>query len=172
MKEQIIKNPLLVNFLNQDNNAFLFEKYKESNSPELEYILNQNFYQFYYKIRVLSYFSKIIDFEAKRYDKKLRDHNKKFSLLLDKPSDDNNREGSNKWKQDNSTSGPLPLTIEDIFSIDIMNELTHKQKKILTMVYMRDLKDTEIAKLLGVSQQSITKTKKTALDKLRRLIGG
>lgn len=48
--------------------------------------------------------------------------------------------------------------------------LTEREREILNFSIVQNMKDKEIANKLGVSQQSISKTKKVALKKLRESI--
>ncbi|WP_376738452.1 sigma factor-like helix-turn-helix DNA-binding protein [Priestia aryabhattai] len=49
-----------------------------------------------------------------------------------------------------------------------IKKLSSKQKKILYLAYIKDLKDVEIARYLNVSQQYITRTRNKTLLKLKR----
>lgn len=163
MAKEKIKNPLLRNFLKQQDNLKVYEAYLERNSAELKEILNQRFKKFYYKIRIISYFSKLIDFESINFDKKNRERNQKFNLILDKPSES----GDTLVEQIEDQTIRENNKIEDIIPLTALKSLTNRQKLVLELWFYANLNDTEIGNLLGVSQQSISKTKQTALQKLR-----
>uniref|UniRef100_UPI00406C92B3 sigma factor-like helix-turn-helix DNA-binding protein n=1 Tax=Psychrobacillus sp. FSL K6-4046 TaxID=2921550 RepID=UPI00406C92B3 len=57
--------------------------------------------------------------------------------------------------------------ISDFVLFNSFNRLTVNQKRILTLFYFHQMTDTEIASSLGVKQQSIFKSRKNALIKLR-----
>jgi RNA polymerase sigma factor (sigma-70 family) len=50
--------------------------------------------------------------------------------------------------------------------------LTPKQKKVLQLTYVKQLLDKDIANRLGVSQQAVSQTRRTALKKLKKSLGG
>ncbi|WP_411844579.1 sigma-70 family RNA polymerase sigma factor [Schinkia azotoformans] len=58
--------------------------------------------------------------------------------------------------------------IENVELIKKLRSLSQHQKNILSMSYIDDLKDKEIAKMLCISQQAVSKTRNKALKKLRR----
>ncbi|MEK4715931.1 sigma factor-like helix-turn-helix DNA-binding protein [Sporosarcina sp. FSL K6-5500] len=169
LKKEKIQNPLLKGFLKQEDNNQLYEEFLIKHTKEIKRILNKRFVMFYYKIRLISYFSKLIEFEAIKYDMKLREHNKRYNLILDKPTNSGNRDTLVDLLKDGS-SGVTITKLEDFIEPAALKSLTDKQKNILYLIYIKELKDTEISKMLGVSQQSITKTKKTAIQKLRRVL--
>lgn len=50
---------------------------------------------------------------------------------------------------------------------ELLSVLTERQKEIIIMYYINELKQQEIADFLGISIQSVCKTLKTAIKKLR-----
>ncbi|WP_164684910.1 sigma factor-like helix-turn-helix DNA-binding protein [Brevibacillus reuszeri] len=48
--------------------------------------------------------------------------------------------------------------------------LTEKEKNILSLIYMKELKEGEIAMSLNISQQAVSKTKRRALQKIREMV--
>lgn len=169
-----IKNPILIGFLNQEDNAKVYDLYCQEPSNEKRELLNRRFVEFYYKIKLITYFSKVIGFEAKRYDKKDREYKERNQLVLDKKDENNEDSIMNLFESKadvyflNNTK--LEDYIEDPIVYKIVSKLTKRQKQILYLSYINNMKDIEIAKLLRVSQQAITKTKNQALNKVRREI--
>ncbi len=51
---------------------------------------------------------------------------------------------------------------------EMLNPLSEKQRKIITLKYFYDYSDAEIGELLGVSRQSVFKMKNRALEVLRK----
>lgn len=51
-----------------------------------------------------------------------------------------------------------------------VQHLTDREKEVLKMVFVFDLKVTEIAKIMNVSHQAVSKTKLKALHKLRKYL--
>ncbi len=100
----------------------------------------------------------------------------KFLLVLDSPNYQN-EELTMKDTLIDESQDPSDLHLEDLNELivndtirkAIMN-LSERQKEILSFSFIQNMKDKEIAKKLKVSQQSVSKTKKAALNKLRREI--
>lgn len=172
IKGRSIKNPLIIGFLSIDSNLQLYAEYLLSNSSEIKEKINYNFNKYYYKVRLISYLSKLIYYEAVNYDKKIRKSSKTFLLVLDKPFEDGNSILLDKVTNKHTNreileSDKVGDYIHDFRLFKAVEKLTERQKHILYLAYIKDLQDTEIAKLLMVSQQSISKTKKTAVRKIR-----
>lgn len=58
-------------------------------------------------------------------------------------------------------------SIEDIALFNAFSALSDRQKEVITLVYAVGLLDSEIAHVFGVSQQAITKSRISALRKMR-----
>nr|WP_243183542.1 sigma factor-like helix-turn-helix DNA-binding protein [Anaerosolibacter carboniphilus] len=56
--------------------------------------------------------------------------------------------------------------------LEAINTLTDRQRQIIHECIIKDKGEETIAKELGISKQAVNKIKKTALDKLRKQIGG
>jgi RNA polymerase sigma factor (sigma-70 family) len=143
-----------------------------TNSLALKREINYNFNLYYYKIRLISYLSKLIYFEAINYDKNARKIAYNFPLILDKTS----KHGETSLVEQLSDSNIKPDFIEYIKMEDHISDynlfkaitkLTDRQKEILFLTFIKDLNDTEVAQILRISQQAVTKTKNKALEKLR-----
>ena len=55
----------------------------------------------------------------------------------------------------------------DLFIGKLLTPLTGKQREIIVLKYVKGFNDAEIAKQLGISRQSVTKTKALALKTLK-----
>nr|WP_243183544.1 sigma factor-like helix-turn-helix DNA-binding protein [Anaerosolibacter carboniphilus] len=62
--------------------------------------------------------------------------------------------------------------LTDKETLQAINILTDRQKQIIHECIIRDKEEETVAKELGISKQAVNKIKKTALDKLRKEIGG
>jgi RNA polymerase sigma factor (sigma-70 family) len=168
-----VKEQLIQKFLSDKSNKELYQQYLKDPTKEVRELLDWRFKKFYFRIRTLSYFSKMLHFESKNFDKKERSYQVRFPLILD---DSINDEGNVKVAdliQDTNykemiNGDKLEDYIEDSSVYRSVQNLTDKQKEILYLVYVKNMQDTEVARLLGVSQQSVTKTKNKAIQKVRR----
>lgn len=131
--------------------------------------LDELFKRHMYLIRYISYFVKMVHFESKHFDKKQRKRNEMFQLTLDKPNENGQR--IIDLLPEDETNEYHGYRLEDLVEDpDLYNSiqlLTDRQKTLLNLIFIEGMKDTEIAKLLGVSQQAVTKAKKKMLTKLR-----
>lgn len=81
--------------------------------------------------------------------------------------------------------GDNETTIEDTLSMEnnpieewttnqvlqqCLNKLTEKERLLIYKAYMEDMKEADLAKLLGVSQPHLNRLKKKALEKMREVI--
>jgi RNA polymerase sigma factor (sigma-70 family) len=168
-------NLLFTEFLSLQENVELFVSYKKDPTIQKREALDQAFKQFYKKVRAISYLSKVIHFESKRFDKQLRKDRERNLLILDKPSNEEETTIKDLLADESSENHFNELNFERIedyihnpvISKSIKN-LTSSQKRILFLAFIRNLKDIEIAKKLCISQQAVTKTKNKALMKVRR----
>jgi RNA polymerase sigma factor (sigma-70 family) len=60
--------------------------------------------------------------------------------------------------------------MENNYLADAFSNLTYKQKRVITLKFALGLKDKEIASLLGITPQAVSKIRNTVLQKLRRVI--
>ncbi|MGF7060632.1 sigma-70 family RNA polymerase sigma factor [Brassicibacter mesophilus] len=71
---------------------------------------------------------------------------------------------------------PKDIDFTEIFTnqdlISYMNSLTDKQREILFLKYVKELEEKEIAARLDISIQAVNKTKKVAVYKIKRQLGG
>lgn len=52
----------------------------------------------------------------------------------------------------------------------IQNELTPRQRQIINLYYFHNLTTSEIAKLLNINKSTVSKTKKLAIQKIKRFL--
>lgn len=168
---EILENKLIVSFLDDTDNRELFENYQKKNSDAIKMVLDERFRRFYQRYRLISYLIKLLHFESIHFDKKLHLHNKRYQLATAQTGEAElivEQHFNNKQYYEYhspSLSFQDHLTNEELFKS--FNQLTEKQKYIITLSYLHQMTDTEIAKSLGITQQSIYKTRKSAIKKLR-----
>ncbi|MGZ9869913.1 sigma-70 family RNA polymerase sigma factor [Priestia endophytica] len=148
----------------------------EEATEKLDKLFTEHF--FLYKlmkyISTLSYnFS--IEFDRRRKKQKTRfplliDHsyeneNNNISVLSDHLLEDRNNSIDNSF-EDRNRHSIYPL-IEDKSLYQALKKLTPKEKSIIELIIIKEMKQIEISQVLNESPQNIAKTKKRALKKLR-----
>lgn len=177
-KELILTNELIGSFLAVSENVTLVKNFLDSPSRENRINIEKAIRNFFISIRLIKYISNLIlyceiDFQRKATRVRQRNH-----LIYDKPLEGDscisygelllNRSYSNEFGNTNS-SDPQQFKemILDQQVYSAFMRLTPKQQKVITLVYCANKKDTEVSVLLGVTPQAITKTRVTALKKMK-----
>ncbi|MBB6218713.1 RNA polymerase sigma factor (sigma-70 family) [Anaerosolibacter carboniphilus] len=145
-------------------------------------VLNQKFNDYLFRINLYSYIKKSIFFAAMDLKKKDSELREKEGLYLNVLDGDFEEE-----KINTIADTPMDFTEEiyrdkedinyhEIFTdkkvLEAINTLTDRQRQIIHECIIKDKGEETIAKELGISKQAVNKIKKTALDKLRKQIGG
>lgn len=121
--------------------------------------------------RFIKYMANLIHYNSINYDKKRRLKASRFILTLD-----NNEKnlGSELMAVFDSepASANLKYHITDPFLYQAYEKLPKNQQLILSYAYVQKLNDREIAQLMHVSQQNISKHRLNALSKLRQELNG
>lgn len=60
--------------------------------------------------------------------------------------------------------------MEDEALIEAVSSLTKREEQVIWLLFVEDKTNTDITTILGVSQQSISKTKRRALKKLESFL--
>jgi RNA polymerase sigma factor (sigma-70 family) len=118
--------------------------------------------------RFIKYMANLIHYNSINYDKKRRLKDNRFPLMLD---NDENLESVLLTVYDSESVPPnLKDHITDHSLYQAYESLSAKQQQVLSFAYVQALNDKEIARILGVSQQNVSKHRLKALTKLRSLI--
>ncbi|WP_411344408.1 sigma-70 family RNA polymerase sigma factor [Paenibacillus sp. WLX1005] len=118
--------------------------------------------------RFIKYMANLIHYNSINYDKKRRLKDNRFPLTLD---NDENLESVLLTIYDLESVPPnLKDHITDYSLYQAYESLSAKQQQVLSFAYVQALNDKEIAGILEVSQQNISKHRLKALTKLRSLI--
>lgn len=163
---------LLDAFLAKEDNQQLYQRvFNSPHDTQRNDELDSRFQEFYGEVRFTKFISSLIRFTAIE----LAVRNQKTSNAcqptdeiervmdsLVSDSDKSEREDNSEWED----------VLSDKRILDAVQALTENEQEILTLLYLRNLKEAEAASLLGVSQQAVSKTKKRALLKLRKQLGG
>ncbi|MEZ7172620.1 sigma-70 family RNA polymerase sigma factor [Sporosarcina sp. OR05] len=173
------ENKLIESFLSEKEHEGIHKDYINEPSKENKDKLEKAFKQYYKIVRAISYFEKVIRFESKHIDRRLRTHNQRYQLILDKQVDVDNESNvidllvsknneNNIHEETNSTH--LEDHIHDYRILNSLKNLTERQKQILYLSFVQDLMDKEISKELNISPQAVSKSKNKALSKVRRYL--
>lgn len=172
---QFLQNSIIQSFLAEDEHNQLFNEMVCNPSVENQKALDAAFKKFYFNIRFISHIATTLQANAVHYDKRNRLIQSRFPLTVDKPAGDDNEdtfkdliidENSNIDVENISSSEHIEDYIEDPLLFDALKSLSVKQREIISLSFIEDLTDSEIAALLNKSQQAVSKTKKKALDNL------
>ncbi|WP_243388138.1 sigma factor-like helix-turn-helix DNA-binding protein [Bacillus kexueae] len=168
---------LLQSFLNKYDR--LYKKALEHPVPTTLKKLDEAFQPFFFYIRFMAYVSKSIYFYVKNEMKKRYKYEQFHVLMLDKPLGD---ECGRTFKEQLSTNEDILSFLERDDRLEqhvtstqlygMVKKLTETEKTILTLSIFHQQSDVTIANCLDKSQQSVSKTKHRAFQKLRYGQGG
>jgi len=141
--------------------------------------VDEAFKEFYGKVRILTYLSNMIYYNAINYDRKIKKDKDREMLILDKPLKEDGEEGVTHKDVLCQTNSDLISAIagetisehveeKDLF--EAIQTLTSKQQEIINYKYIFGLKNKEIAEMLGNSPQNISAIHQRALRKLKNYL--
>ncbi len=144
--------------------------------------LNKKFNDYLFRISLCSYIKKSIVFASIDLREKESTIREKEGLYLN-TLDENFDEEKINTIPDASVNFEEEIYVDkeyldlcEIFTdrniLKAIHNLTERQKQIVYECIVKDKKDHLVAKELGISKQSVNKIKNTALNKLRKQIGG
>jgi RNA polymerase sigma factor (sigma-70 family) len=169
-----MKNPLIKQFLSKNKNYELFENSICYPTLQNKEKLELAFKAFYFYIRFISYVSSTLHFHGINSDKKIRTRKHRFPLLLDKSvSEDTEltyKDLAIYYEDFEVKSNNILDYIIDPNLYKAIERLTSNQREILYLVYIEKLTDAEVGSFMGKSQQAVSKSRKKALEKIRRYI--
>ncbi|WP_145413692.1 sigma-70 family RNA polymerase sigma factor [Paenibacillus xylanexedens] len=118
--------------------------------------------------RFITYMANLIYYNSINYDKKRRMKDSRFQLTLDT---DEKIDSALLAVFDSESVPPNPKDhIADHSLYQAYESLSAQQQQILSFAYVLGLNDKEIARILGVSQQNVSKHCLKTLNKLSNLI--
>lgn len=155
-------NKLIQTFLQDSEHKKMYETYLQNLTDDNKKEIEEKFKLHVMKINLLSYFSKVLYFEAQRFDKNIR-ATTTVSLL---DGDDSVESYTLK-----TTDEPK---IENYFEnerlFNLVSNLSDDNKKLLYLLYVKDLDEVQVAEKLGITKQAVNKRKNNLLKKLRKKI--
>jgi RNA polymerase sigma factor (sigma-70 family) len=165
---------LIRSFLQNETSALLFHHAVAEPTIQNKQRVEERFQTFYEEIRCISYLSGLIHYHAIAYDKRIRAQTVGCPLRLHAPIGEEDAgilldliadpEGEYMY---NDVFNSLEELSEEKPLYYALRLLTPKERRILEWGYLYNFSDTEIAEKLGVSQQTVSRTRNKALDKLR-----
>lgn len=171
---QALSNQVVQRFLNQQANYQLFTTAICFPTEENWERLDWAFRQFYTEIRFINYLSKVIWRYGRDFRSKHQRNEAHYLIILDQPMQKEESSATTYKDQlaDNSENDTLKGEsfldqVDDFYLQEALKQLTDKQLRVLESYYAYNITQEEIACNLGVSQQSVSKTMKTTLDKLK-----
>lgn len=174
--QRFFREPIVNAFLSNDKyfNYFI-EAIHYPTTESLERV-DKAFKQFYTKAKIVSYLSKMIYFNSIHFDKKKRKYNLRYPLIFDQPVSKMDHDftiGESYYTYHTDFEEILKdQSIEDIVDSPnihkIIRKLSEKQKEILKLYYIYDLKNKEIAQLTKDSPQNVSQQHKRALLKIKK----
>ena len=176
INQEVIYSHHFTNFLKNKENAHIYENYLEEKTINHTKQLNEAYKSYERDLIISSYLNKVISFEAKRFDKKLRTESKLICSLDEQIGEDITLvdtlvDEKSEEDFDNITlNNELDELFEELCWKQIFDSLTKRQKEILKMIYMLDLPEKEVARSLRITQQAVSKTHCRALKKIKELV--
>lgn len=175
INEKIVKSEIFQKKLREDGEfEELYLDYLLNPTHIKKERLNEIYKQFEKQIIALQYLRKMIFFEAKRFDKKVRRASNHFSLDVEY---DENLTFIDVIKDDNaetSFNNVFERELKEIFSDEELAReilsMTEKQKEVLHGLYVVALTEAVLAQQLGVTQQAISKTHKRIISRLKKVV--
>lgn len=166
-----LNNPVIKEFLSNKANYNLLRQSICNPTCQHKEQLDQAFRGYYFNIRFTAYISSTIYYHAINLDKKIRQINYRFPITLDQPvneeSDISIKDMTIYHEDFELKSDDILDYITDLNIYQAIKRLTPNQRNILYLVYIRGLTDSETAEYLKKSQQTISKSRKQALKRIR-----
>lgn len=165
-KEKHLKEQLKKKFLKEAKYQQIYKHYLETNDSKLFEQLNGDYSDFVNYTILLSLIQTNIKYTSLHVRERLQ---KQYSEIVSEESLEY------AVNQDQSTELGLPpkrweFIMEDEALIEAVSSLTKREEQVIWLLFVEDKTNTDITTILGVSQQSISKTKKRALKKLESFL--
>ncbi|MFD0768958.1 sigma-70 family RNA polymerase sigma factor [Bacillus sp. CGMCC 1.60114] len=175
-----MNEPIVRNFLKGKNNYALFQEAILNPTKESTHLLNQTFAEYYRKVKIINYISKLVKYYSIDIEKRINLNKKRNVLTLD--TSINDEEDSIKmdvlsssgedltYKGFELTSGSLKEHLSNDVLHKALEVLSDKQMEILNLIYMNDLTNKQVAEILKESEQTVSYNHKAAIKKLQQVM--
>jgi hypothetical protein len=177
---ELFENSIIQNFFTISHHVQLICQYLSSKSIEHLRELDVAFRHFLFQIRFIKYMSSLIKYATIDFIRKSKKDEKLNILIFDKQIDEQGDiclgellfNFTVRREKEIIVTDPYQFqeSIEDDQLFAAFAILTKKQKVVVTLSYSACALDTEIASKLAVSQQAITKTRLSELNKMKKTI--
>lgn len=174
-------NDLLNKFLMESKgNRILYIKGVLNHDLSSFALLQRKFKNFVFQLYFVSYVKKSIAYKSIEFMEKKDSLYKRENLTLNTFNENFNEEIINTIPDNTINLTEMILSDElnftEIFMdhnlLFILNNLTKRQQEVIKMLYVDEKSEIQVAEELKVSPQSINKVKNTALDKIKKQLGG
>ncbi|MED1559483.1 sigma-70 family RNA polymerase sigma factor [Bacillus paramycoides] len=176
-----MNEPIVRNFLKDKGNYAIFQEAILNPTHENKHLLNQVFAEYYRKVKIINYISKLVKYYSIDIEKRIHLNKQRNVLTLDASV---NEDDENSIKMDVLSSSEEDLTYErfelasgnlkDHLNNDVLHKalevLSDKQMKILNLIYMNDFTNKQVAEILKESEQTVSYNHKAALTKLQEIM--
>ena len=159
---------IIEEFLSYPDNQKMLEEYQYTNSQEIKNKLDREFKRFYQNIRILTYVLKVLHFESKRFDQKERLHRRRNILSLDGDEKISVIYHERFFTDFIGFSDDISDHISSDKLFFSIRKLSARQKKILSLVFVKQMTDREIAHYFGISQQAVSKSRRNIIENIRK----
>lgn len=171
--------PVMRQFLEDSEHRKLLLEAVEQPSENRLYDLNEKFRFFFYRARVYKYLCSLISIYSVDFDKRERRRKERYQAILDRPAGDSEGgaclgelvEGGEEIPFDSLFFTDLASLFSDERLCGAIRRLTPKQKMVLTMSYVNDMPNKDIAAYFNESPQNISHIRKQAVSRIRKLCG-
>ncbi|AXF56200.1 sigma-70 family RNA polymerase sigma factor [Salicibibacter kimchii] len=128
--------------------------------------LDEAFKNHYANVQFTQYLSKTLYWTSVQYDQHHREHRNHQRLTMDNLYDHPSNDMPNLITETND----LGTWSDDVALTNALRQLTDKQQTVITERYGYERTNNEIARLLNVSPQAVSRTHLHALKRLRSLL--
>lgn len=171
--------PVMKQFLADSEHRKLLLEAVEKPSENKLYDLNEKFRFFFYRARIYKYLCSLISIYSVDFDKRERRRRDRYQAVLDKPAGDSEGaaclgelvEGGEEIPFDSLFFTDLASLFSDENLCRAIRKLTAKQKMVLTMSYVNEMPNKDIAAYFNESPQNISHIRKQAVSRIRKLYG-
>lgn len=174
ISKKLLESNTFIAFLKDGLNRELYIRYLNDGNEENAKKLDAAYKKFEQIVIIGAYLKKVIYYEAKRFDRKIREFEK-----MNRSIDENIGEGGtlkDTLMDENNVINlnEIENSLEEIFENKKLYEaivnLTKKQRHVIFLLYIKKISEKEVAVSRGVTQQAISKTHRSCIKKLREMV--
>lgn len=167
----LFRQPIIQSFLREKNHRLLVKQAICFPMEKNMRLVDEAFQAFYEDVKVFTYLSNLIYYNAINFDKGKKKHFHRETLTLDQPLKEDQEITQKDMLADTPSDIAANMVHETITDYvekpklyEALQTLTPKQQKILTYKYAYGQKNKEIAEQLSVSPQNISKIHRQSLQ--------